>query len=90
LISVSTLSFFHNVVKLYSKVIAEVTFQTRINVAEVEVAQPVPLQALGPKPMTLSHINFGVDADPNAQPPQSFLRQYVSLSSLRFLSINHV
>ena len=74
------MSFYWNVSQLHSKVIAEVMFQTRINVAEVEVAQSVPLQALGPKPMTLSHINFGVDADPNAQPPQSFLRQYVRVS----------
>ena len=54
------------------------TFQTRIKIAEVEVAQAVPLQALGPKPQSLAHVNFGSATDPSAVPQQSFLRQYVS------------
>lgn len=70
-----------------TKVIGEVVFQTRINIAVAEISQSVPLQALGPKPPTLSHINFGAEADPNAQPHQSFLRQYVSVLFLvRWLS----
>ena len=66
--------------RLTYQITSEVVFQTRITVATVEEAQPVPLQALGPKPMILNHINFGAEADPNAQPAQSFLRQYVNLA----------
>mmetsp|Transcript_17359 Transcript_17359/g.16698 ORF Transcript_17359/g.16698 Transcript_17359/m.16698 type:complete len:240 (+) Transcript_17359:484-1203(+) len=59
-----------------TKFTAPVTFQTRMKISEVEVAQAVPLQAVGPKPITMNGVNFGAETDPSAKPQQSLLRQY--------------
>lgn len=60
-----------------------------MKIAEIEIAQIVPLQALGPKPLTMQSVNFGIETDPSAQPPQSFLRQYVSFFHIFDVDVNY-
>jgi hypothetical protein len=57
-----------------------VALQTRIKIADVTIAQVVPLQALGPKPVNMQNINFEeeVGADGMPPPPKTFTQRYVS------------
>ena len=62
------------------KIASNLPFKTKISVAEKSVAQSIPLQAKGPRPVHLSKSDLGaaaVDSDkPGGSQRQSFLMQY--------------
>jgi hypothetical protein len=51
-----------------------------VKIAEPDVAQTIPIQVFGPKPMIMQNINFDAKIDPTAvavQQQQPFLYKYV-------------
>ena len=64
-----------------SKITTPVTLSTRVKLAESDIAQIIPIQVFGPKPITMQNINFDAATDPTAakaEAHQPFLVKYVS------------
>ena len=64
-----------------SKITTPVTLSTRVKLAEPDIAQIIPIQVFGPKPITMQNINFDAATDPTAakaEAHQPFLVKYVS------------
>lgn len=47
-----------------------IQFQTRVRLAEPDVAQMIPIQVFGPKPMTMQSVQFHAQTDPTAPAKQ--------------------
>ena len=68
-----------------SKITTPVTLSTRVKLAESDIAQIIPIQVFGPKPITMQNINFDAATDPTAakaEAHQPFLVKYVSTNDL--------